>query len=331
MHFSNSAAPATLVITKALQAKHGGTLSSIFESLPAYMQPPAVRKAVMDAISGPALLPSNVVTDFIETQRQNSFVAAALSDFVKLPFYASAAVFSTLLDASEIDTAEQIPVSGGSLFGKQLAPRKTASLQAFSNELLETLDVKSINQLNRAIARAHTRALDKILFSEIVAHAGTEMIPATSAILDDLKSALDYVSSDEGSGRFFWVGKPSIANKLSTMEATGGNRLFPELSPNGGELLNLPFVVTASALETDSSGGKLLLIDAGRIAANFASLQIDSGREAAIQLVNNPSGAPADLVSMWQIGATAIRSTLEFGFEILAPDADPMAAIITGI
>lgn len=335
-HFSDSSAAGIFAATKAIAARKGIPPNAAFEALPPHFKHPAVQKAAVSVIDGNGLMPSQNAVALLEVERRRSFVAAALPDFQQLPLYTRLVMNAVAFTGSIVDPQNPIPVKKGNLSGTNIEPQKAAAIIAVSNELLDALNAKGITALNRLLASACATATDTVVLSNVIAHAGTATVTSTGRtpdkILADAKEALDVVNISENSGRYYWVGTPDMANFISTVEE-GGIRSFPEMSPKGGEFVGLPFVVSSSAPETDSSGGKLILVDAGRIALTLDTLDIQAGEHAAIEMEDHPADpltASVTQVSMWQNNLTAIRAILTFGFEII-DDALPMAAVIEGI
>lgn len=331
----DSTAAGILAVTKALHAKNSGLPSEIFARLPRHLQHPAVEKAAVGPIDGNGLLPALNAVSLIEVERQRSFVAAAMDSFQKWPLYTRVVMNAVAVSGSIVTAGKPIPVKKMDLQGKILEPKKAGAIFAVSNELLEAIDTRTVNRLNQLMASACAKALDATVIDDVAAHAGTVSVPSTgntpTAILADAKTALNAVNTLESSGKFYWIATPDIANLLATMEEDG-QRSFPEVGPNGGEFLNLPFVVSNQGPEADSAGGKLMLVDAGRIAFALDSIEIQAGEHAALEMSDTPTDpdiASVTQVSMWQNNCVALRAILNFGFEIIGDE--PLAAIIEGI
>ena len=100
------------------------------------------------------------------------------------------------------------------------------------------------------------------------------------------------------------------------------------MSASGGEMLNLPCLVSSAVDE-----GSLYLIDASRIAADVAAVELRASTHASIEMESSPeqdatTGDDEELASMFQVGATALMATTLFGAE---PTASDVVSVVTGI
>jgi Phage capsid family len=93
------------------------------------------------------------------------------------------------------------------------------------------------------------------------------------------------------------------------------------MTVSGGTIAGIKVVVSNAA--TDA-----ILFDASQIAANSDTIVIDASSQASVQLDDNPSSGPAQMVSLFQSNMRAMRATRYFGAEVLRPEA---VAVITGV
>jgi hypothetical protein len=117
----------------------------------------------------------------------------------------------------------------------------------------------------------------------------------------------------------FFVAAPDVAKFASTAYDNGF--IFPAMSPMGGELLNLPCLVS-SVLPP----GTLYLLDASQIAADMGSIEVRASAQADIEMLLDPTGnsatpVGANTVSMFQSNCVAARSTVFFGCESMQNNA----------
>jgi HK97 family phage major capsid protein len=103
--------------------------------------------------------------------------------------------------------------------------------------------------------------------------------------------------------RPYVVASQSVLLQLLRLRSTGGEKVFPNLSILGGELWG------SRVLVSESAANHLILIDAPGIAVAELGIEIESTTQAALQMVDNPSDGPTDLVSLFQVGAVAIKAT----------------------
>ena len=107
-----------------------------------------------------------------------------------------------------------------------------------------------------------------------------------------------------------------VAKRLST---------FPEILPNasavGGEVLNLPLLVSSAA-----EAGSLRLIDASGIAADAGTIEISASAQTDIEMADNPTqsaltGVGSNMVSMFTTNGVALKAIVSFAAaEILRDD-----------
>jgi hypothetical protein len=92
----------------------------------------------------------------------------------------------------------------------------------------------------------------------------------------DMRSMLNAVAVT-GNEALYWVAPPRVAILLATLRsAASSGRLFPEMSPKGGELLGLPFVVTGNAnLGGSPQADNLMLVDARGIAGDLENVTVE--------------------------------------------------------
>ena len=139
--------------------------------------------------------------------------------------------------------------------------------------------------------------------------------------LADLEDLLAEVDPTEQS-RLYWLAAPNVARRAATVEGSGGGRLFPEASPVGGQLLNIPMLVSSAV-----ASGRLILVDASSLAGAADTIEVSVSRQAALQLDNAPTmsvgaGSPASpvaatAVSLFQTNSIAIRSIAFFGAAVV--------------
>ena len=199
--------------------------------------------------------------------------------------------------------------------GSNLEPSKAAAQVVVTEELLRDTGPAAEAAFGRELRGAVADAVDQKFFDLI-----GQSLPPISATADpyaDAEVALDNVNLT-GSGRLYWVMQPQLANALATKVATNGNRLFPELSPTGGQLAGLPALVTNQLPAAAGSpiATALWLID--------ATVQMDTAPAgdavAAVAL-----GTP--LVSLWQENLVALLAEVRFAAQRIRPNA---VAVIEG-
>ena len=143
----------------------------------------------------------------------------------------------------------------------------------------------------------------------------------------DLRTALLAVNT-VGAAKLYWVAAPDVAKKASTLADTAGGDAFAAMSATGGELANLPAIVSSGV-----PAGSLYLIDASGIVADGGPVTVTATGQADVLMDTAPvmsSAVPtaAQMVNMFQTNSTALKANAWFGAEVLRDDA---VAVVTGI
>lgn len=108
---------------------------------------------------------------------------------------------------------------------------------------------------------------------------------------------------------------PAIARYLASLRDSLGNRAFPGMTMNGGELDGVPVRVSQYIANNGGSGGApFILVDEAEVyLADDGGVTVDASEQASIEMNDAPtsnSGTPtgASLVSMWQTNSIALRA-----------------------
>src|SRR5207253_3915903 len=111
--------------------------------------------------------------------------------------------------------------------------------------------------------------------------AGLSGSAATADVLADLRTLLNAVSLKRGQPYF--IAASDVAKMLATAKASsGGERLFEDTSPTGGELIGLPMLVSDGV-----ANGTLTLLNAGQMAVAFEGIFFDTARAASLEMVDS--------------------------------------------
>jgi HK97 family phage major capsid protein len=111
-----------------------------------------------------------------------------------------------------------------------------------------------------------------------------------------------------------WVMHPRTALHLALLRNTGGGNdtfAFPTISMQGGTWFGMPVVVSANVPVSVPTGDTTIiaLLSAGDIfLADEGGVNIDSSREASVQLQDNPGTGASALVSFWQNNLVGLRA-----------------------
>ena len=108
--------------------------------------------------------------------------------------------------------------------------------------------------------------------------------------------------------------------------STGGAARFPSITPDGGQLLGRQVLISSACVRGDAPVSRVLgLVDPRRVFWTPGSATVARGTQAGLEMSDAPTGATDTpvaasqfIVSMFQVGATAIRVLVEVGW--YAPD-----------
>lgn len=160
-----------------------------------------------------------------------------------------------------------------------------------------------------------------------------ESTGATLAEIDADLALLISTLADTGSTleRAHWVMRPGTALYLSRLRGTGGALAHPTVTVRGGMLLGLPVIVSGNVPIAAGSPDttSITLIDAdGILLADDNEAAFEIARHASIQMDDAPTGGAQQLVSMWQLGLSALRVQRWINWR---PRRANIAAVLTGV
>lgn len=211
------------------------------------------------------------------------------------------------------------PISSLHLASGDFEPTKATCIIVVTDELarLETPQGLLADELRAAVA-----ASTDTVFLPALVDSSTPSVTASGIraeqFLTDLSAALGSASLSSRS-RLFLAADPVTVAALALMEGDA----FSDMTVNGGVVRGVQIVPT-EALQRDSSGGQLILIDASQVAAATASIVLDASEQATLELNNTPADPPSAatvLTSMWQQNLRALKATRWFSFKRLRDNA----------
>jgi HK97 family phage major capsid protein len=254
-----------------------------------------------------------IAADFIASLRQISVFDRLLAGGMrKVPLKTNVRIY-TGATAEQADENAALPVTRLTVGLEALEPVKAIALIVLSEELLRAdrdgNEAIFGSELRRAIVAATDKTFLEILFADVdgIASTGSTAVQ----ILADLEAMLGAIDLSATSVPY-WVGSANLAGKLATKGTTTGAQAFPGMTPMGGELLGLPFLVT-DQLEDLTSGEELGLIDASVIGANAETIEVDTSNQATVEIDDDPQGgAGAVQTSLWQCNLASLRAKRYF-------------------
>jgi hypothetical protein len=262
---------------------------------------------------------------FVAALRGSSVFVRVAEGMQPVPAGTTASVVTAIAPASLAAEGVPIVVSRLSLSGHDLEEQKVSAIVVVSSELARSIKPAAKRLIDASIKAGASAALDQQFVA--VAVDGVTPTPATgtgsTAARNDLKAMLDSVNTSGAS--LFWLAAPDVANAASSLAAAGVST-FPAMSPTGGEMLNLPALVSAAI-----PAGTLMLLDASGFGGEIGEFEIDLAEHASVQMDDAPSNPPVAatvLASLWQRNLVGLRVTARFALERLRPDS---VAVLSGI
>jgi hypothetical protein len=264
---------------------------------------------------------------FSDAMRTASAFYRILGDggFTRVPMQKRIGIVTSSPTAGVVAEGASIGVSRVVLDNVTLLPIKVAALMVVTDELL--FDVSSPGQacFSRELQGVVAAAVDTA-FVDIIDN-GTTPITSTSPN-KDLRAALLAVNS-AGIARPYWLAAEDVAKFASTLSNAAAGPAFAAASATGGELANLPMLVSSGI-----PSGTLYLVDAAGIAADGAEATVEASGNADVYMdtappMNATTPTPSgSLVSMFQTDSIAVKAVATIGAAKLRSSA---VALVTGI
>jgi HK97 family phage major capsid protein len=288
------------------------------QAAPAAVQQ-VLRSAVGEAttgnfgVSGPT---AGAVAAFVTALQTKSFFARFLADaaVVRVPLNRRIGFVTTDASAWLVGQGKPKPVGGLVLANNVLEPVKAVAMLVASEELIANVGPSAESTFNRALQGAVARVIDATVLSALLDdESDVPTLTATSDVWQDLRDMLDLLTPN--SGGLYFVASRSTANRLATLGGDAG-QTFAAATPNGGELLGLPLLVS-DAVGVD----EMVLIDGGALAAEMDTIGIRVSREASVEMADDGNlhmdattgAATAASVSLFQTNSVAILAECSFG------------------
>ena len=262
-----------------------------------------------------------LASGFFSSLRTRSLFFRLLDDraFQRVPLRTRIGVVTSSATGDVIGEGAAAKVSKLEVGNQGLIPVKARAMIAVTDEIARDMSQAAQSLVSGELRGAVSDAVDAEFLDRIV-DTGTLASTASGDAADDaradLLAMLEEVNTT-GAGRLFWAMAPDVANKGSALATTTGADAFPDLSPEGGELLRLPAVVCSAI-----PAGVLHLIDASGIAADAETITLDTSQHATLEMDTAPAGgASAVQTSLWQANMTALAATAWFGCERVRDNA----------
>jgi hypothetical protein len=269
----------------------------------------SILKAAVSANVLADLAPYQLIASaFTESLRNFGLFDAMLADgFVRAGFNSVLGLVTTGATGETPVEASPKLISALALGANQtLLPKKSTAIVAISDELARSAAAENLigNELKNACAVAVDTAFLTVALVGVSgqASAGSSLANITT----DLAYLASTVSTSARS-RLYFATTPTLCRKLAFKSDTVGARAFPQLGPLGGQIANVPVIISDAI-----TAGDLLLFDAaGLAAAADPAIMLDFSSQADIQLSttsDSPPTAATVLQSLWQSNLRGLRA-----------------------
>lgn len=262
-------------------------------------------------------LAARALGDFSETLGLSSAFFGMLNNniFARAPLRTRFGVITTGATGYISTEALPAPISAVAVANGTLTEHTAIAIMVASEELIRGTEPSGQTLFSRELTNAIAAAVDAKMMAILLtgvsatATAGTSFTNAVT----DLRTALAGVSTI--GGKLAWILARDTARRASVL-STGSSFAFPDMSPNGGTMLNIPAFVSDGA-----TAGTLTLVNGGNVLADSDSIETDASTNAALEFLNSSlvqdgtAGTGANLISTFQTNSVALRASVRFGLE----------------
>jgi len=209
---------------------------------------------------------------------------------------------------------------------------ETIVRDSLAGAIVQKMDHDFIDPTFAAVANVHPGSITN----------GVTPITSSGSTADDVRSDLvallsKFVVANQDPSKACWIMPNTLCLALATMVNALGQREFPGMTIQGGELAGLPVIGSQQAALGGTTGNVVILTNPPEIfVADDGSVAIDVSREAALEMSDAPTqdgaaGTGAAMVSLWQDNLLGIRAERHINWQKRRPEAvDYMTAVAWG-
>jgi HK97 family phage major capsid protein/HK97 family phage prohead protease len=274
----------------------------------------------------------NLAAEFIEFLRPMT-ILGKLTGLTQVPFNVRVGGQNSGSTAYWVGQGAPVPVSKFGSMEVTLGIAKAAGLIVLTEELVRSsspaAEMLTRNELTRAISQFLDQQFIDPNYGGVanvspasVTYGVTPTIASgttAAAARTDVQTVFtSFINANLDPSGAVWIMPSTTALALSLMLNGLGNRENPDISMTGGYWHGLPVITSQSASIGGSPdyGNMIVLANAPEILmADDGQVTIDASREAAIQMLDNPTNnsgggtTATTMVSMFQTESVAIRAT----------------------
>lgn len=209
-----------------------------------------------------------------------------------------------------------------------LSHSKLGGIVVFTEELARTSDPAAELVIQNDLIAAISQVMDSQLLDPSVAEIPgiapasiTYGAPSFDSISDDMDTIEEnlkllvgsLIAADIQFRAPFFVMRQRTALHLAALRsvAGGGQPLFPHVGVKGGDIWQIPILVSDN-LPTDSdspNASSIVLVDAAEMLLADGGVEVDASRQASLQLRTDPVTGAQQLVSLWESNCVGARVT----------------------
>lgn len=261
-----------------------------------------------DSAWGGALVYAELSDAFGESLRNISVFDRALPDTLRAPIKGKVIIITAGATAATVAEAGPKPASALSTTTADLEPSKISAYIVLTEELLRPIGSGPTQLIGRELRKALAAQTDSFFVSRLT--TGISAVAASgsntaSGIREDLRALLEAVVIGPDA-RLFFVSNSLSAKRLSILGDVNGAQALVGMSPVGGTLFGIPFVISDAV-----SSGQVVLFDASQIATGTGLIELDQSGVASLQLDTTPDSPPlisSAYTNLWQSNARALRA-----------------------
>lgn len=276
----------------------------------------AVAGGAIEASPGwgaPLAFQNNLASEFVELLRAET-VMGRISGFRRVPFNVR---IPTQTGGSTVNwVGESAPKPVGELDFSEITIgfAKIAGIVVFSEELARLSDPSADALVRDDLVREVTEFKDQQFLDPTV--DATSVNPASvtnqltvsigasgtdaDALEADLLDAIAPIRAANINGRLAIVMNSTLALGISLLRNALGQKVFPEMTPEGGMLLGYPVIVSNSS----PASMIIIMVPSEIFLAEDPSVRIDASREATISMTGEATAA----YSLWQRNNIGVRA-----------------------
>lgn len=272
--------------------------------------------------------PNNLVSEFIEFLRPKTIIgkfgAGSIPSLRRVPFNVRMIGQTSGGAANWVGEAIQKPVTKYDFTPTTLTWAKVAAICVLSDELARFSSPSAEALVRDALTGTLVDKLDtdfvdpaKAVSAGVspasITNSSTAINPTgltAAALRTDLATLIGrFITADIDLSQGVFIMPTALALNISLLRNALGNKEFPDLTMNGGNLEGLPVITSQYAAVASPVENMLILVAANEIfLSDDGQVSIDMSREATIEMETDPAGATGTNLNMFQSNLLALRA-----------------------